>query len=279
MIEDHHIAFIGAGSMAASIIGGLLAEERITAANITATNHSNTQRLTQLEEEYGIRTVSSTADAVKEADIIVLAVKPKHMKEAAAAIKPELTEDKLVMSVLAGIKTSYIEEQLDFPVPVIRAMPNTSAQVGESATALSKGTHAVLHHLDLASSLFSAIGTVTVFEENHLDAVTGISGSGPAYFYYFVEAMEQAAAEAGLPEEEAHALIIQTIYGAASRLRKSNQSPRSLYNEVMSPGGTTEAAFQVLEKHHIQELFQESIQTAISQSKTLGRKYDNSFSY
>ncbi|WP_246031874.1 pyrroline-5-carboxylate reductase family protein [Salibacterium salarium] len=114
------------------------------------------------------------------------------------------------------------------------------------------------------------MGTVTILEESHLDAVTGISGSGPAYFYYFVEAMNNAAQNAGLPEEEAKELIIQTLYGAAARLQKSDRTPGDLYNEVMSPGGTTEAAFEVLKKYNVQKCFQASIDAAITQSKALG---------
>ncbi|MGY4689708.1 pyrroline-5-carboxylate reductase [Salibacterium sp. K-3] len=264
------IAFIGAGSMAGSIIGGLLEEDLLPPDHILAVNHSNEARLQQLKEEYGIRPFSNSAEAVREADIVVLAVKPKHMEVALAAAAPGLSAEKVIMSVLAGMTTTHIESHLDGANPVIRVMPNTSAKVGQSATALAKGSYAEEQHMEEAAALFSSIGTAAVVKEEDMDAVTGIAGSGPAYFYYFAEAMEQAAAASGLPEEEARNLIIQTMYGAAVRLRESDLSPAELYREVLSPGGTTEAAFQEMEKHHLQEAFQQSIKAAVSRSAALG---------
>ncbi|RSL31131.1 pyrroline-5-carboxylate reductase [Salibacterium salarium] len=277
MRDDKTIAFIGAGSMAESIIGGLLKKNLVSPTNITVTNHSNEQRLLDIKNSFGVNTTPTATKAVEIADIIILAMKPKHIEEAVASLKPVITENKLVLSVLAGVTTSYIEQLLDNPIPVVRVMPNTSAKVGASSTAVSSGYYAAQHHLDQAADLFFAIGTVTILEESHLDAVTGISGSGPAYFYYFVEAMSNVAKEAGLPEEKAKDLIIQTIYGAAIRLQSSHLSPGDLYNEVMSPGGTTEAAFQSMESHRLQESFQKAIHAAINQSKALGtstKSYD-----
>ncbi|WP_246031873.1 pyrroline-5-carboxylate reductase family protein [Salibacterium salarium] len=139
MIDNKHISFIGAGSMAESIIGGLLDEKLVSSDYITVTNHSKEQRLVDMEKNYGVNTTSTPMEAAKKADIIILAVKPKHIEEALASITGEITENKLVLSVLAGITTSYIESLLENEVPVVRVMPNTSAKVGASATALSSG--------------------------------------------------------------------------------------------------------------------------------------------
>src|SRR5690606_38315009 len=140
----------------------------------------------------------------------------------------------------AGIPTEYIEDLIGFEAGVIRTMPNTSAKVGESATAISQGTYATDAHLKQDEMLFEAIGTVTVVVEEKLDAVTGLAGSGPAYFYYLIEAMEQAAMDAGLSEKEANELITQTVVGVGKRLQSTTKSPKQLYTEVMSPQGTTE---------------------------------------
>ncbi|SDH90317.1 pyrroline-5-carboxylate reductase [Alteribacillus bidgolensis] len=270
MLENKTIAFIGAGSMAESILGGLLSEKLVNPQQIVVTNKTNDQRLNELNERYSISIAESKEDAMKKADLVILAMKPKHIEDGISSIKEYTTDNHLIISVLAGVSTSYIEEQFGMKTAVVRAMPNTSSKVSASATALCRGYYASVHQLDTASALFAAIGTVSIFDEAKMDAVTGISGSGPAYFYYFVEAMEIAAKEAGLPETEAKELIVQTLAGAAKRLQNSDQPPSALYNEVMSPGGTTEAAFKTLERHSVQEHFKNSIKEAIKRSKELG---------
>ena len=149
-------------------------------------------------------------------------------------------------------------------------MPNTSAKVGASATAISLGSYASSTDAKIAAALFRSIGTVTELAEEKMDAVTGIAGSGPAYLYYMVEAMENAGRQAGLHEDEAKELIIQTFFGAALRLQHTEKTSKELYKEIMSPAGTTEAAFEVLEQHHVQEHFTASIMRAIERSKELG---------
>ncbi|MFB4162544.1 pyrroline-5-carboxylate reductase [Alteribacillus sp. JSM 102045] len=279
MLENKTIAFIGAGSMAESILGGLLSEKLVKPQQIIVTNKTQYKRLDDLSERYNVSTADSKEEAIKKANIVILAMKPMHVEDGIASIKENVTENHLIISVLAGISTHYIEELFGKKTAVVRAMPNTSSKVNASATALCQGYYASPHHLDTASALFAAIGTVTIFDESKMDAVTGISGSGPAYFYYFVEAMETAAKEAGLPETEAKELIIQTLSGAAKRLQHTDQSPSALYNEVMSPGGTTEAAFKMLEHHNVQENFKNSIEEAIKRSKELGSNTRSPISY
>ncbi|MFC5712270.1 pyrroline-5-carboxylate reductase [Thalassorhabdus alkalitolerans] len=270
MLRNYHVTFVGAGSMAESIIGGLLSKELLAPEQITATNNSEKERLTYLSDQYGINTTSDKEAAVGKANIVVLAVKPKHVEEAISDIQSVLGENQLLISVLAGISTAYIQKLCQKEIPIIRTMPNTSAKVGASATAMTPGSFASKQDLAVSQSLFQAIGTVTTLEEGKLDAVTGLSGSGPAYVYYIVEAMEQAARETGLEEQEAKELIIQTLYGASKRLQNTDKSSRELYKEVMSPGGTTEAAFEVLESHGVQHGLQKAIERAVKRSEELG---------
>ncbi len=261
--------------MAEAVIGGLVRLQVVAPQQIIATNLSDQEKLNYLEQEYGIRTNSNRAEAVKEGDIIILAMKPKHVKDAIDAVQSMTNESQLFVSVLAGIPTSYIEDLLGHQAGVIRTMPNTSAKVGASATGICKGSYATNQQLNEVEQLFSAVGTVTVVTEDKLDAVTGIAGSGPAYFYYVVEAMELAAEQAGLSKEEAATLISQTIVGVGKRLQSTKKSSRELYQEVMSPNGTTEAGIKVLEERQTQEAVTDAITRAIERSKELGSVFLN----
>ncbi|WP_100406903.1 pyrroline-5-carboxylate reductase [Bacillus solitudinis] len=273
MFTNKTITFLGAGSMAEAIIAGLVAHKIVSPTQIVATNLSNKQKLADLKAQYGIQVTSNRHEAVEQADIIVLAMKPKGVKDALSEVLVNTSENQLFISVLAGIPTFYLEELLGHTAPVIRTMPNTSAKVGASATAICAGTRARDEHLSLVSTLFEAVGTVLVVPEEKIDAVTGIAGSGPAYFYYLVEAMEHAAAEAGLTEEEAGSLITQTIVGVGKRLQQTTKSPKQLYEEVMSPNGTTEAGIKVLKERDTQNALQDAIAKAIARSKELGSMY------
>ncbi|PSL50799.1 pyrroline-5-carboxylate reductase [Salsuginibacillus halophilus] len=271
MLNEKKVLFLGAGSMAESLIGGFIREELLTSEQITVTNKSDESRLTELENIYGVNTTDQVVEAVAAADIIVLAMKPKHLQDALPHLTNQIDNSKLVISVLAGVATSTIEADLKDHVAVVRAMPNTSAKVAASATALCQGTAAAKKDVDTARLLFSAIGTVTCTTEDKMNAVTGVSGSGPAYFYAACEAMEEAATEAGLSKEEARELIIQTMYGAAIRLEQSDKTAGELYKEVMSPGGTTEAAFEVLKSKAFQQTLREAVLQAKQKADELGR--------
>lgn len=272
MLENKKIAFIGAGSMAEAMIAGFISNEMIPQDQVIATNKSNKERRKQLEEQYGIKTTASPEEAVATADIIILAMKPNHVEQSACEIREQVRKGQLIISVLAGTSTQYIESLFEKQVAVIRAMPNTSAKVNASATVISKGTYATADDIQIASFLFSAIGTVTVLDEKYMDVVTGISGSGPAYFYYFAEAMAEAAEKEGLEKEDAVELIYQTILGVGLRLKQSEKTPKELYEEVMSPGGTTEAAFQVFIEKGVKETFKQAIKAAIHRSREFGKE-------
>ncbi|MED4082913.1 pyrroline-5-carboxylate reductase [Halalkalibacterium halodurans] len=270
MLQDHKITFLGAGSMAESIIAGLLSKKLLLPSQVIATNLCDETKLTKLEDRYGICTTQNRQEAVRQGTIIFLAMKPKNIEEAIEEIRGEITEKQLFISVLAGTTTSYIETLLAHEVPVVRTMPNTSAKVGASATGLCGGRYANASHVKLATLIFTAIGTVTEVTEDKLDAVTGLAGSGPAYFYYMVEAMERAAVQSGLTESEAKAFISQTLIGTGKRLEQTSKTAEELYKEVMSPGGTTEAGLRVLEQQQMQQAIEEAITAAINRSRELG---------
>ena len=270
MLEEKQIVFVGAGAIAESIIAGLIDDDVVSPSQITATNRHDTQRLEVLKERYNINISINKEEAVSKKDIIILAMKPKDVVEGLQGIKAFTSNEQLFISVLAGTPTTYISLLLGNKAPVIRSMPNTSAKVGASATAVSAGEYASNEHVDLAVKLLNAVGTVTVVPEEKLDAVTGLAGSGPAYIYYLVEAMEQAAAEIGLDKDEAKEFIVQTVFGAAKRLQSTNKSSSELYKEIMSPGGTTEAGFKILSDARFQEITVNAIKRATERSKELG---------
>ncbi len=274
MAKEKTIVFLGAGSMASAMIAGLISNRLVAPDQIVATNVSNRKRLEELAERYHIHTTQDRKEAVSRADIVIFAMKPKDLKAAIEEIRPSLrVDEQLYVSVLAGIPTAYIERLLGAKASVIRTMPNTSASVGASATAICKGAYATDEQLAEVKRLFSAIGSVTVVKEEKLDAITGVAGSGPAYFYFIVEAMEKAAIESGLTEEEAKSFITQTIVGVGKRLQSTTKTAKQLYEEVMSPQGTTEAGINVLREHHVQRAIETAVLKAVARSKELGNSF------
>lgn len=271
MIEK--VAFIGAGSMAEAILTGILEKKFLRPNQIFVTNRSNTERLQRLSTLFHVHTSSDKKEILDNADVVILSMKPKDVTEALQSIQPHVTSDQLIVSVLAGVSTDYISDQLECEVPVVRAMPNTSAAIGFSATAIAPGKFAGGDDVDTVKTLFRTIGTTTVVEENDLHAVTGLSGSGPAYIYYFVEAMENAAAQSGLNEDVAKELIVQTLVGAAEMLKSSKDHPSVLRKKITSPGGTTQAGLETLEKYKYQEALMECIKRAAARSIELGSPF------
>jgi pyrroline-5-carboxylate reductase len=269
-VNKEKITFMGAGSMAEAIVAGLIKNDKYKTRKMMMKNQNNAERLNELQNKYGITPSYALKTAVEDADIIILAVKPKDAREAVSGLQPYLKEDQLLISVMAGVSTDTITEWIKQKNPVIRAMPNTSASIGHSATAISKGRFASIQHLITATELFETIGTVTEVAEDMLHVVTGLSGSGPAYLYYIAEAMEKAAQNLQLPSEEAKGLIIQTLLGAALMLKDTKESPSELRRKVTSPGGTTEAGILKLNQFQVHEAFLECIQKATARSEELG---------
>ncbi len=267
MLEDKRICILGAGAMGEALIAGLLQNKLIPANQIAALGR-NAARLNKLKTRYGIE-IPMQREAIEQADIIMLAVKPKDIEEALLEVKHYTNDRQLFISVIAGVSTKQITRLLEHQAPVIRTMPNTSATIGLSATGLAAGHYVSEYQLQLAVAIFASVGIVELVTEDKLDAVTGLSGSGPAYIYYLVEGMQRAGEEIGLEPDVARSLILQTIIGAAHMLLETMEEPSELRRNVTSPNGTTAAGIEVLERFKFQEAIIECIKWATLRSAEL----------
>lgn len=273
MIENKKICFVGAGAMAEAILCGLLNKKIVKPGQISVTNKDDRFRLDELVYNFGVvADVQQKYTCITEADILILAMKPKDVRGALNEIRSYTNPTQLVISVVAGISTSYITTLLEHEAPVIRTMPNTSAIVGLSATGLCAGKTAGTEHVQLAKKIFESIGIVLYTEEAKLDAVTGLSGSGPAYVYYLVEALTAGSMDVGLEKEEAQTLILQTLIGAAQMLIETKEDPAYLREKVTSPNGTTQAGLDTLRSYHFEEAIRMCVQRATTRSKELGEQ-------
>ncbi len=267
-LQNRTVAFIGAGNMGEALIRGLLAARTVSPARIIAAD-VRAERREFLVKTFGVQAIDDNAEAVKAADIVLLAVKPQQMGEVLAGFKSVMTGSKLIVSIAAGVNTARIERELGGKARVVRVMPNTPVLVGAGAAALAKGTYATDEDLVTVESIFGAVGISVRVEEKLLDAVTALSGSGPAYVFYVTEAMIKAGVAAGLDEAVAKRLAIQTVYGAGKLLVESKDEPESLRRNVTSPGGTTEAALKVMNDRKLEEIFAEAIKAAEKRSREL----------
>lgn len=263
------IVFIGAGNMAEALVRGLLAAGVARAGDVSVTDIAPA-RLEHFRARYGVVGGSDNAAAARTADTLVLAVKPQQLAAACAELAGALARNPLVISIAAGIPTARIEQWLGGAARVVRAMPNTPALVGAGVTAIAPGRLATDDDLDRAERLLGAAGTVVRVAESAMDAVTAVSGSGPAYVFYLAEAMREAAARLGLAPEVADALVRRTILGAGRLLEaESATPPEELRRRVTSKGGTTEAAVSVLEERRVREAFVAAITAAAARAKEL----------
>lgn len=264
------IAFIGGGNMARSLIGGLIARGR--APNDLIVSDPVASQLEALRSEYGVRAATSNADAVFEADVAILAVKPQDLRAVISAMRDALEAKRpLLISVAAGIRASDIERWAG-GLPVVRCMPNRPALQGCGMTGLFATSGASESHRAAAAEILSAVGaTLWLEKEAQMDAVTAVSGSGPAYFFLLIEMMEDAGVALGLPREVSRKLAIETAYGSGLMAREASEPPAILRAQVTSKGGTTEAALKHLEAHEIRPLFKEAIEAASRRSAELAR--------
>ncbi|MEZ2717124.1 pyrroline-5-carboxylate reductase [Niallia circulans] len=265
------IAIIGAGSMSEALISGIVSSKLQESTEITVTNRGNTERLIELQNRYGVKYSFDLEKLVGEADAIILAMKPKDVKEATVQWKNYITKETLLISVLAGVNMDSLQRLIGLEVPIARAMPNTSATVGKSATGIAFNSFVEEAQKTFVLDMFETVGLVTFVQEEQLDAITGLSGSGPAYIYYLVEAMEKGAVKIGLNREVANELIVQTILGAAEMIASSSKSALELRKNVTSPGGTTEAGINILEQYDVQKAFISCMEEATAQSKRMGK--------
>lgn len=263
------ICFIGAGNMASAIIGGLI-QRGVEASTIIAAEPS-LERLESLSADLGVRTTTENSEAVAEADVVVLSVKPQILKSVCEALAPSLSPEQLVISIAAGIEMATLEAWLGANIPVVRVMPNTPAQVLQGASGLYANALVSAEQKTLVGALFTAIGVAEWLDnEGLMHSVTALSGSGPAYIFLVIDAMEKAAVAQGIEANTARTLAAQTVLGAAQMvLDNGDISPEQLKRNVMSPGGTTERAIEVLEQQGLPAIFAQAMDAANQRSVEL----------
>ena len=260
------IALLGVGKLGEALLSGLLRSGHPADRLLGAERYP--ERAAEIAQRYGVAT-PTPVDAVQQADVLLLAVKPQDMRTLLGEIAPVLRPGTLVVSMAAGITVKVLEGGLPEGTPVVRVMTNTPVFVDEAMSAVSAGTHAAAEHLDLVVDLLQHVGKVLRLPEAQLDAVTALSGSGPAYFFFLVEAMVDAGILLGLPRAVAHDLIVQTAVGAAVMLRDSGEHPVTLREAVMSPAGTTISAIRVMEDHGVRAAMLAALEAARDRSREL----------
>jgi pyrroline-5-carboxylate reductase len=271
----YDLGIIGAGNMAEAITRGVIRAALLRPDQIVAADVSPARR--QLfTEQLAVRAVEANADAARYSRTLLLSVKPQHMADALAAIGGAMRPDALVISIAAGTTTTFIEQHLGAragaaPVRVVRAMPNTPMLVGEGMTALAPGSHATADDLHKARRIFESAGAVIELGEDLIDAVTALSGSGPAYFFYLAEQMIAAGVGMGLSPENARTLVTRTALGAAKMLNESPDPPQELRRKVTSPGGTTQAAIGHMEAQGLAQIVQDALRAAERRGNELSR--------
>jgi pyrroline-5-carboxylate reductase len=269
-LAAHTIGFIGAGNMAEALIRGLIKGGHVAAERIIA-SAPRMERLDALARSYAIQITTDNCEIARKAGFIVLAVKPQILDKVLREIGDQLASGTLVVSIAAGVDTATIEEAVPDGVRVVRAMPNTPALVGAAATAISPGKHADQADLAMVRAMFDAVGITVVLDESHLDAVTGLSGSGPAYIFLILEALADAGVKVGLSRRDAQRLAAQTVMGSAKLLLDTDEHPGKLKDMVTSPGGTAIAGLHTLEQGGLRTTLINAVETATKRAKELGR--------
>lgn len=262
------VAIFGGGVMGETLLSGLIRSGR--AVSDLVVTEPRAARAEELRTRHGVRTPTNV-EAASMASTVVLVVKPQDMSALLSQITGHLKPGTLVVSLAAGITTDFLEQRLVAGTPVVRVMPNTPALVDEGMAAISPGRHCDEVHLAEAEQLLRACGKVVRIDEMHMDAVTAVSGSGPAYIFYVVEAMIEAGVLLGMPRATSTELVVQTVYGAATMLKETGQHPTVLREQVSSPGGTTMAALRQLDDHKVRAAFLTAMEAAAHRSRELGQ--------
>jgi pyrroline-5-carboxylate reductase len=270
VLAAHTIGFIGAGNMAEALIRGLVRGGHVPADRVVA-SAPRRERLDELKRDYGIDVSTNNRDVVQRCGFIVLSVKPQILDKVLREIGDQIKPGTLVVSIAAGVDTATLEESLADGVRVVRAMPNTPALVGAGATAIAAGKHASEADLAAARALFDAVGITVELEESHLDAVTGLSGSGPAYIFLILEALADAGVKVGLSRRNAQRLAAQTVMGSAKLLLETDEHPGRLKDMVTSPGGTAIAGLHTLEEGGLRTTLINAVETATKRARELGQ--------
>ena len=278
MLRDKQICIIGTGNMGEALISGLINSASSKPENIICSDVREAT-LESIQKEYGVRTTSSNPEAVADSDIVIYAVKPQIMAAVLDETAEKLDMSKLIISIAAGVPMEAIESCLNKKLRLIRVMPNIAAAVKEAATAVAAGKHATKEDIKLAMTVFNSIGKTVFIPENYLmDAITGLSGSGPAYIFLIVEALVDAGVKVGLSRPEALLLSAQTVMGAAKMLIETQEHPGQLRDRVTSPGGTAIAGLATLEQGGLRTTLINAVEVATNRSKELGEMMIKNFS-
>jgi pyrroline-5-carboxylate reductase len=270
ILASHTIGVVGAGNMAEALIRGLVRGGHVPAEHVMASNPRQ-ERLDQLQAAYKIKVSKDNREVARNAQVCILAVKPQIVDKVLREIGDQLEPGTLVISVCAGISTETIEAACGEGVRVVRAMPNTPALVGAGATAISAGKRASETDLATARAVFDAVGITVTLEEHHLDAVTGLSGSGPAYIFLILEALSDAGVKVGLSRRNAQKLAAQTVLGSAKMVLETDEHVGHLKDMVTSPGGTAIAGLHTLEEGGLRTTLINAVETATKRARELGR--------
>lgn len=267
-MKNATIGFIGGGNMARSLIGGLC-QSGLPPASLHVSEPDDARRRT-LHEDFGVSVHADNQALVDACEVVVLAVKPQALKSVITDLQVCPGDNKLYLTIAAGIRSDSLQRWLGGEHAIVRAMPNTPALVQSGATGLFANRFVSHQQRDLAESILRAVGlTVWVQDEAQMDAVTALSGSGPAYFFMVMEVMEQAAVKLGLPADTARLLTLQTAFGAARLALEIEEDPAQLRRNVTSPGGTTEQAIRALQDHDIRQMFEQALQAAHDRAREL----------
>lgn len=269
MLREKYITIVGAGNMAEALIRGLLHPAGVVPAEHIVASDVSKERLEALTQRYAIRTSRDNAEVVKPADIVILAVKPQIIQSVLQEISEHVDEKKLVISIAAGVKIDLIQEILR-PTRVVRVMPNIAALVHAAITAMSPGKYATENDIQIAGEIFNAVGETVVVEEKLMDAVTGLSGSGPAYVFHVINALADAGVRVGFSREIALKLAAQSVYGAAKMAIETQEHPMKLRDMVTSPGGTAITGIHILESHGLTAAIMNAVEAATRRSQELG---------
>jgi pyrroline-5-carboxylate reductase len=270
MVSDKRLVLIGGGNMGEAILKGLISAQLVQSDRVIVTDVVEA-RLTYLRETYAVQALTNNAKAVGQADLIIVAVKPQDIVPTIEGIAPAVHDHHVLISIAAGVPTAKIEAAFGKAVRVVRVMPNTPALVLAGAAGLCAGTHATPADLEIARVLFDALGKTVVVSEYLMDAVTGLSGSGPAYIFVLIEALADGGVKMGLGREAALTLAAQTVYGSAKLLLETGLHPGELKDRVTSPAGTTIAGLAALEAHAFRGAIIDAVERATLRSRELGR--------
>jgi pyrroline-5-carboxylate reductase len=264
------IGIIGTGKMGTALISGLLKARIVERANLCASDISS-QRCHDISQTYGIECLSDNKALVANSDIVIIAVEPRHVKEVLEEIGDELT-NQLIVSLAAGISIDFLKRSLLKPIPIVRVMPNTPCMVGEGMTVITFGAEVSEEMLKVVKEIFSSIGKILLLDESFFDAVTGLSGSGPAYAYIAIEGLVEGGLKAGLPEDVALTLAAQTVVGSGKMVLETRMHPASLREMVTTPGGVTIEGIKELEQGDVKSSFMRAVEKATQRAKELAKR-------